>query len=148
MECLHTCTHPHTSAHTYTLTTTSTHSHERNNKDLWHDTHCGLDLNSNPFSAWHSSLRWCITMFGYKRSSGSEEMIQKLIDILNAVTIDCQIKFGCIRITRSEAIVETVPFWLYTNPHCALDLEDSNPFFTWQPSSWWCVTIPSLVWKG
>ena len=44
----------------------------------------------------------------------------------------------------------TVKFWFYSPKlNCGLDLEDSNPFFSYDsPSLWWCITIPSLVTKG
>ena len=39
-----------------------------------------------------------------------------------------QTKFGCQRINSSENTVERVIFWSY-EPHCDLDLEDSNSIF-------------------
>ena len=50
----------------------------------------------------------------------------------------------------SSEDAETVIFWLYMiNPHCDLDREDSNPFFSaWHSSPWWWTTIPGLVTKG
>ena len=63
------------------------------------------------------------------------------------MTIHCNIKFGCKRISSFEDIVEAI-FQLYEL--CDLDLDDSKTkqiIFAWHSGSWWCITIPNLARK-
>ena len=106
------------------------------------------------------------TNFGYKMSSGSDFTVQIFIDIFNlhcCLDLECsnlflffklqlmmiyhQTKSGCKWINSSEDIVEIVIFWWHETLLWPWPCRYRNHLIAWHFSTWWCITIPSLVTK-